>query len=110
VSVWWKTKRWTWGIYTPHIHWVARGTGTPKDRDEFNRREVWEWDGWVCDLEAIGATSIFSVIRSAAALVRMLSTLDLSCAENAVRRQWNCPLVDCASWTPEAAKKAVSFL
>ncbi len=24
----------------PHIHWVAWGTGTPKDRDEVNRREV----------------------------------------------------------------------
>jgi hypothetical protein len=21
----------------PRIHWVARGTGTPKDRDEVNR-------------------------------------------------------------------------
>ena len=28
------------GIYTSHIHWVARGTGTPKDRDEVNRRKV----------------------------------------------------------------------
>jgi len=27
------------------IHWVARGTGTPKDRDEVNRREVCECDG-----------------------------------------------------------------
>ena len=23
VSVWWKTIRYIWGIYTPHIHWVA---------------------------------------------------------------------------------------
>jgi hypothetical protein len=29
----------------PHIHWVARGTGTPKDRDEVNKREVCECDG-----------------------------------------------------------------
>ncbi len=28
-----------------HIHWVARGTGTPKDRDEVNKREVCECDG-----------------------------------------------------------------
>ena len=27
------------------IHWVDRGTGTPKDRDEVNRREVCECDG-----------------------------------------------------------------
>ena len=59
------------------VHWVARGTGTPKDRDEVNRREGWEWDGWVCELEAIGAPSIFKVIHKAAALARMLPTLDL---------------------------------
>ena len=29
-----------------HIHWVARGTETPKDKDEVNRREV-------CDLSKI---------------------------------------------------------
>jgi hypothetical protein len=29
----------------PRIHWVARGTGIPKDRDEVNRREVSESDG-----------------------------------------------------------------
>ncbi len=28
-----------------HIHWVARGTGTPKDRDEVNKQEVCECDG-----------------------------------------------------------------
>ena len=33
------------GIYTSHIHWVARGTGKPKDSDEVNRREVCECDG-----------------------------------------------------------------
>jgi hypothetical protein len=26
-------------------HWVARGTGTPEDKDEVNRREVYECDG-----------------------------------------------------------------
>ena len=30
---------------TSHIHWVPRGTRTPKDRDEVNRREVCECDG-----------------------------------------------------------------
>ena len=25
-------------MYTSHIHWVARGTGTPKDKDEVNRQ------------------------------------------------------------------------
>jgi hypothetical protein len=32
-------------IYTTRIHWVERGTRTPKDRDEVNRREVSECDG-----------------------------------------------------------------
>ncbi len=27
------------------IHWVARGTGTPKDRDQVNGRDVYECDG-----------------------------------------------------------------
>jgi hypothetical protein len=33
------------GIYTSRVHWVGRGTGTPQDRDEVNRREVCERDG-----------------------------------------------------------------
>jgi hypothetical protein len=32
-------------IYMSHVHWVVRGTGTPKDRDEVNKREVCECDG-----------------------------------------------------------------
>jgi hypothetical protein len=27
------------------IHWVARETGTPKDKDEVNKREACECDG-----------------------------------------------------------------
>jgi hypothetical protein len=33
------------GIYEPPIHWVGLGTGTPKNRDEVNKREVCECDG-----------------------------------------------------------------
>ena len=80
----------------PRIHWVARGTGTPKDKDEVNKREVCECDGCVCDLEAIGSPSIFNVIHSAVVLVRMLTTLDLSCEEKAARRKWNWSQVDYA--------------
>jgi hypothetical protein len=61
------------------------GTGTPKDRDEVKRREVCECDGRVCDLETIGVPSILRVILNTAALVRMLSTFDLSCEENTAR-------------------------
>ncbi len=28
------------------IHWVGRGTGTPKDKDEVNKREVCEVKGF----------------------------------------------------------------
>jgi hypothetical protein len=33
------------GSYAPRIHWVVRGTGTPKDGEEVNNREVCECDG-----------------------------------------------------------------
>jgi hypothetical protein len=48
VSVKWETKDQRWGIYTPRIHCVAWGTGTPNrfDRDEVKRQKVWECEGW----------------------------------------------------------------
>jgi hypothetical protein len=88
-----------------HIHWVARGTGTPKDRDEVHKREVYECDGWVCDLDVMGVPSKLTVIRKDDALTRARATLLLSCWAKTARRKWNSPLVDCARWTPEGAKK-----
>ncbi len=38
----------------PRIHWVARGTGIPKDRDEVNRREVCE-----CEIFVVKEFSFF---------------------------------------------------
>jgi hypothetical protein len=35
-----KDKIKNYGRYTFLIHWVGRGTGTPKVRDEVNNREV----------------------------------------------------------------------
>ena len=66
-------------------HTVVWGTGTPEDRDEVDRWEVCECDGWVCDLESIGVPSILSVIHNTTSLVRMLSTFDLICEENSTR-------------------------
>jgi hypothetical protein len=43
----------------------------------------------VCDLGAIGAPSIFKVIRKAAAFASRRPTFDLSCEENTARRYWN---------------------
>ena len=64
-----------------HIHWVTRGTETPEDKDEVNKREICECDGCVCDLETLGVPSIFNVIHSDVVLSRMLPTLDLRCQE-----------------------------
>ena len=75
----------------PHIHWVARGTGIPKDRDEVNRREVSECDGWVCDFDMMGAPSKWRVIRKVVSLTRGRPTLFLICWTKAVRRKWNWP-------------------
>jgi hypothetical protein len=36
------------------MHWVGRGTGTTEDKDEINKREVSECEGWVWDLDVIG--------------------------------------------------------
>ncbi len=53
-----------------HIHWVARGTGIPKDRD---------------------VPSKLRVIRKDEALVRIFPTLDLRIEEKGARRKWNIP-------------------
>ena len=85
---------------------VGLGTGTPKDRDEVNRRDVCEWDGLVCVLDVIGVPSILRLTRKAAALARLLPTFPLSYTRNTVLRKWQSPpLLDCADCTPEAAKK-----
>jgi hypothetical protein len=52
--MWWKTKLKLRKIYTPHIQWVVRGTGSPKDKDEVNRRDVSECDDDERDLGAHG--------------------------------------------------------
>ncbi len=90
---------------TSHIHWVTRGTGTPKDRDEVNRRGVSECDGWECDLEVIDVSSIFKLILKTTTLMRMLSTLSLNCEEKTVRWKWKSPLVGSGRWTPYVAKQ-----
>ena len=41
------------------------GKGTPKEREVDRRREVWEFEGWVCEREAIGAPSMLRLIRNA---------------------------------------------
>jgi hypothetical protein len=40
-----------------------RGTGTPKNKDEVNKHEGYECDGWVSDLDMMGDPSIFQMKR-----------------------------------------------
>ncbi len=97
-SVWWETKNESWGIYTARIHWVDRGTGTPKDRDEVNRREVCECDGWVCDLDVIVVPSKLRVIRKDSTLSRILPTRDLRRETNTGWWKWMNPTGFCLLW------------
>ncbi len=92
-------------LYMSRIHWVARGNGTPKDRDEVNRREVCHCDGWVCDLDVMGVPSKLSVIRKDTVLARARSTLLLNCWAKASWWKWNWPQSVYGIWTPEVAKK-----
>jgi hypothetical protein len=46
-----KLKLWDLRVLLHLGYTVDRGTGTPKDRVEFNRPEVSECDGLVCDFE-----------------------------------------------------------
>ena len=84
---------------------VVFGTGKPKDRDEVNKWDSCEWDGWVCERDVIGAPSIFKLTHRAAALDKLLPIFALSCPRKAARLKWKVPRCDCAGWTPEAAKK-----
>ena len=87
------------------MHSVVRGTGTPKDRDEVNKRDTCEWDGWVCERDVMGAPSIFKLTRRAADLAKLLPIFDLSCPRETTRLKWKVPRFDCARWTPEVTKK-----
>ncbi len=41
----------SWGIYMSHIHWIERQNKLeiPRDKDEVNKREIHECDGWPHD-------------------------------------------------------------
>ena len=48
-------KKTNWGISKTHTHCLERGKGILKRGKEEKRWEVLECEGWVCDLEDIGA-------------------------------------------------------
>ena len=99
----------------PRKHCIVHGTGTPKDRDEVNKRDACEWDGWVCERDVICAPSIFKFTRIAAALARVLPILDLSCARKAPRLKVKCPplvccLLCCLLWIDKARAKDKTYI
>jgi hypothetical protein len=49
----------------------------PKDEDGVDGRGVCGWDGWVCGLGAVGASSIFGLVRRAGAFTGGLLTFAL---------------------------------
>jgi hypothetical protein len=54
----------------PHIHWVARQNKLeiPRDKDEVNKREMWEWDGRAHDPDTMVAPLTLKPTRKAEAL------------------------------------------
>ena len=56
----------------------------------------------MCDLEDIGVSSMFRLIRRSGGLTRICPTLDLRCEENVVRWKWKS---DYVTWTPGAGRK-----
>ncbi len=85
-----------------HIHWVDELEHLKIETRLINEKFVSVMGE--CDIDVMDDPSKLSVIRKAAVLTRFRTTLLLNCWAKAVRRKWNSPLVDCASWTPEAQK------
>jgi hypothetical protein len=79
-----RTKDKTYIWYTSRIHWLTRGTGTPKDKDEVNKRDISECDGWVSVFEVIGSPSVFKLTRRTTVMVRVLPTFSFRVTENAM--------------------------
>ncbi len=106
-SVWWETK--SWGIYIPHIHWVARQNKleTPKQKDEVNKREVHECDGRARDPDEMVDPPTPKPTRKPETLTRVPVTIVSSCEENTTLRKWHCthhtqithPLITRIWWT-----------
>ncbi len=61
------------------------GTTTPKDREEVNKLNVSECDGWVCDFDTTGTSLIFKIIRSVTVLARILTIFYFMWEENVAR-------------------------
>jgi hypothetical protein len=76
-----------------HIHWVPRQNKleTPKEKDEVNKREVYECDGRARDPDGMVDPPTLKPTLKAEALVRAPPTIVSSCEENAEVRKWQWP-------------------
>ena len=65
----------------------------PKDEDGIDGRGVCGWDGWVCVLGVVGASSIFGLVRRAGAFAAVLPTFVFfkNAARATVPWQWPLP-------------------
>ncbi len=60
-----------------HIHWVERQNKLeiPRDKDEVNKREIHEYDGWTHDPDTMVAPLTPNPTRKAEALARAPPTI-----------------------------------
>jgi hypothetical protein len=72
-----------------HIHWVGRQNKleTPKEKDEVNKREVHEYDGWERDPDTMVVPPTPKPTLKNESLVRVSPTIDS--IENAELWKWN---------------------
>jgi hypothetical protein len=64
------------------IHWVSRGTGTPRDKDEVNKREIHEYDGRAHDPDTMVTILTPKPTLKVEPLVRAPSTIASSVGGN----------------------------
>jgi hypothetical protein len=91
-----------------HIHWVARQNKleTPKEKDEVNKREVHECDGWARD--AMVAPPTPKPTHKVEDLVRESPTIVSRCEENTVLWKSYWSRLCCANWSPETKARVSS--
>jgi hypothetical protein len=82
MSVWWKTKNSSWGIYMSHIHCVVlqNKLEIPRDKNEVNNREIHECDGWEHDPDTMVDPLTTNPTHEVEVLVKTAPTID-SCRE-----------------------------
>ncbi len=91
--------------------------GVIKDKDDVNRRDVCECDGWVCVLEMMGSPSKLSVMCKVAVFVRVRPTLFFNYTETTTQRQPirydRCPIYTYRSsllWIDKARDKDKKYI